>query len=202
MIHWSCCASSRRVAREPGEQVSGIALDDSSGSQGRITITNCQAEPERTNTMNRIARISIGQMYFSTVPDRRVAEITAALDAQRANRRTAPAGSIDADTAARNVVDLEGVLERAEVNLQAHTAHLARLDAARKAEADAADQRKLNDVTEKLRTAYMMQPGASESEFTRVLPDLLLEQRRQAALGASAEFDRQLAEQRRRIGAF
>ena len=77
-----------------------------------------------------------------------------------------------------------------------------RLDAARKAEADAADQRKLNDVTEKLRTAYMMQPGASESEFTRVLPDLLLEQRRQAALGASAEFDRQLAEQRRRIGAF
>ena len=152
--------------------------------------------------MTRISRLSINQLFFSTIPGQRVTEIEAALSQQRTHLRTAPAGSIDADTAARNVVDLEGVLERAEVNLQAHTAHLARLDAARKAEADAADQRKLNDVTEKLRTAYMMQPGASESEFTRVLPDLLLEQRRQAVLGASAEFDRQLAEQRRRLGRF
>ncbi len=91
--------------------------------------------------MTRIERIDINRLHFTTVPDRRVAEITAALDAQRANRRTAPAGSIDEDTAARNVVDLEGVLERAKVNLQAHTVHVAKLDTARTAQRDVSDKR-------------------------------------------------------------
>ena len=152
--------------------------------------------------MTNLTRIDTTRMDFGWDPGQRVAKVTAALNEQRANLRAAPAGSIDAGTATRNVDDLMQTLERAEVNEAARTAHLARLDAERKADADAGDQRKLNDVTEKLRRAYMMQPGASESEFTRVLPDLLLEQRRQAALGASAEFDRQLAEQRRRLGRF
>jgi len=146
-------------------------------------------------------RINIETADFGPSPTR-VATITTAIDQERAVRRSAPAGSYDADIAGRNIDDLQTALARAEANEAARTAHLARLDAERKADADAADQRKLNDVTGKLRTAYMMQPGASESEFNRVLPDLLLEQRRQAALGASAEFDRQLAEQRRRLGRF
>ncbi len=152
--------------------------------------------------MTNLTRIDPAKMNFGWDPDQRVPKITEALNEQRAHLRTAPAGSIDADIVRRNIDDLQQTLARAEANEAARTAHLARLDAERKAEADAADQRKLNDVTEKLRRAYMMQPGASESEFTRVLPDLLLEQRRQAALGASADFDRQLAEQRRRLGSF
>ncbi len=151
--------------------------------------------------MTYLTRIDVTKMDFGWDPAQRVAKVTAALNEQRANLRAAT-DSHNRDVATRNVADLKQALERAEVNDAARTAHLARLDAERKAEADAADQRKLNDVTEKLRTAYMMQPGATESEFTRVLPDLLLEQRKQAALGASAEFDRQVIEQRQRIGRF
>ncbi len=146
--------------------------------------------------MNRIARISIGQMYFSTVPDRRVAEITAALDAQRANRRTAPAGSIDADTARRNVDDLEGVLERAETNLRAHNEHIARLEAAEAAKKQERDDRALAVITDQLRRDYLAQPATTVGEFEKVLPELLAEHRKRAVLNAPAVFAQQLAEAR------
>jgi hypothetical protein len=152
--------------------------------------------------MTRIARLSIDQIYFSTIPDKRVAEITAALDAQRANRRTAPSGSIDEDAAARNVVDLEGVLERANTNLAAHNAHLAKLEAAGDAKQQEHDARALAAITGQLRTNFMAQPGATLKEFDEILPELLREQRRQAALNAPAVREQQLAEAKRRVGAF
>ncbi len=152
--------------------------------------------------MTRIARLSIDQIYFSTIPDKRVAEITAALDAQRANRRTAPSGSIDEDAAARNVVDLEGVLERANTNLAAHNAHLAKLEAAGDAKQQEHDDQALVAITDQLRTNYLAQPGTTVKEFEQVLPELLAEHREDAALNAPALREQQLAEQRLRLGRF
>jgi len=152
--------------------------------------------------MTRISRLSIDQLFISTVPGQRVTEIEAALSQQRTHLRTAPAGSIDEDAAERNIVDLEGVLARAEANLAAHTAHLAQLAAAEAAKRQENDDQALAAITDQLRSNYLAQPGTTVKEFDEILPELLREQRKQAALGASAEFDRQVIEQRRRIGNF
>jgi hypothetical protein len=48
----------------------------------------------------------------------------------------------------------------------------------------------------------MAQPGATLKEFDEILPELLREQRRQAALNAPAVREQQLAEAKRRVGAF
>ncbi len=61
--------------------------------------------------MAHVARISIGQMHFTTVPDQRVADVTAELDRQRANRRTAT-DERERGTAERNIADLETALKR------------------------------------------------------------------------------------------
>ena len=150
--------------------------------------------------MTRIARISIGQMYFSTIPDKRVTEIEAALSQQRANRRTAPSGSIDEDAATRNIVDLELALERAEANLKAHVDLTTRLEATRKAERDEADKAALDAQVDQLRVNYLSQPGATEADFEKALPRLLERQREDAALNAPALREQQLAEAKRRIG--
>jgi hypothetical protein len=150
--------------------------------------------------MNHVARISINQMWFTTVPAQRVTEISAALDAQRVNRRTAPAGSIDEDTARRNIADLETALERAEENLQAHTDLVTRLDRERQAERDASTQRALKATVDQLRTRYLASPGATVEEFDEILPDLLKEQRKQAVLNAPEVFAQQVAEARQRLG--
>ncbi len=151
--------------------------------------------------MTRIARLSIDQIYFSTIPDKRVAEISAALDAQRANRRTAT-DDLDRGTAERNIADLETALERANVNLKAYTERTTRLEAERKAKADEADARALAAITDQLRTNYLAQPGTTVKEFEKVLPRLLERQREDVALNAPAVREQQLAAQRRRIGGF
>ncbi len=152
--------------------------------------------------MSRITRIDINRLHFTTVPDRRVVEIEAALSQQRANRRTAPSGSIDEDAATRNIVDLEGALERAEANLKAHVDLTTRLEATRKAERDEADKAALDAQVDQLRTNYLSQPGATLAGFEQALPRLLERQREDAALNAPAIREQQLVEQRRRIGAF
>ncbi len=149
--------------------------------------------------MTQIARISIDQLYFTTIPDKRVTEITAALDAQRANRRTA-IDDLDRGTVERNIADLEGALEQANVNLKAHTNHMAKLEAERTAQRDASDKAALDGVVAGLRSRYLAEPGATEQEFNEVLPDLLKEQRKQAAIGAQTEFDRQVAKAKQRVG--
>ncbi len=150
--------------------------------------------------MTNVNRIDPTKMDFGWDPAQRVAKITAALNAQRANLRTAPAGSIDAGTATRNVDDLMQTLERAEANEAARTAHLARLDADRQAKADEADARASAAITDQLRSNYLAQPGTSEAEFEKVLPRLLERQREDAALNAPALREQQLAEAKRRIG--
>jgi len=144
--------------------------------------------------MTRIPRISIGQMYFTTVPDQRVADVTAALDQQRANRRTAPSGSIDEDTATRNIVDLEGALERANVNLRAHTNHMAKLEGERAAQRDATEQRRQaadDQLKAREKSTFMASnPTASEADFERLWPairdQMLIDQRGDAIAAARA----------------
>ena len=144
--------------------------------------------------MNRIARISIGQMYFSTIPDKRVTEIEAALSQQRANRRTAPSGSIDEDAATRNIVDLEGALEQANVNLAAHNNHMSRLEAARVAERDEAEARR-QAADDQLKaqeksTFLASNRTASEDDFERLWPairdQMMIDQRNDAIAAARA----------------
>ncbi len=147
--------------------------------------------------MTRIERIDINRLHFTTVPDRRVAEITAALDAQRANRRTAPSGSIDEDTAARNVVDLEGVLERANTNLAAHNNHMAKLEAARAAEREETEKRRqAADDQLKAReksTFLASNRTASAADFERLWPAIrdqqLMDQRNDAIAAVKASWD-------------
>ncbi len=144
--------------------------------------------------MTSVTRIDINRLHFTTVPDRRVAEITAALDAQRANRRTAPSGSIDEDTAARNVVDFEGVLERAEVNLAAHIEHTTRLEAKRKAERDDAEKRRQaadDQMKAQAKSTFLASNrAASEDDFERLWPAIrdqqLIDQRNDAIAAARA----------------
>jgi hypothetical protein len=141
--------------------------------------------------MTRIPRISIGQMYFTTVPDKRVTEISAALDAQRANRRTA-IDDIDRGTAERNVADLETALEQANVNLQAHTNLTARLEAERNAQQQATEQRRQEaDELVKAREKAMFLTSnrtASEADFERLWPamrDQMLIDQRDGAIAAA-----------------
>ncbi len=149
--------------------------------------------------MTRIARISINQLFFSTIPELRVTEISAALDAQRANRRTAT-DDLDRGTAERNIADLETALERAEANLKAHVDLTTRLEATRKAERDEADKAALDAQVDQLRVNYLSQPGTTVVDFEQALPRLLERQREDAALNAPAVFAEQLAEAKRRLG--
>ena len=149
--------------------------------------------------MTRIARIDMNRLHFTTIPDQRVTAISAALDVQRANRRTAT-DDLDRGTAERNIADLETALERANVNLKAHSAHMAKLEAERTAQRDESAKRALDAQVDQLRRSYLSMPGATEQEFNEVLPDLLKEQRKQAALSGNTEFQRQLAEAKQRIG--
>ncbi len=150
--------------------------------------------------MPYLTRVDPTKMDFGWDPAQRVSKITAALNAQRANLRTAPAGSIDADTATRNVDDLKQTLERAEVNEAARTAHLARLDAERKAQRDESAKAALDAQVDQLRVNYLSQPGATEADFEKALPRLLERQREDAALNAPAVREQQLAEAKRRLG--
>jgi len=143
--------------------------------------------------MTRIARISIGQTHFTTVPDRRVAEIEAALSQQRANRRTAT-DDIDRGTVERNIDDLELALEQANVNLAAHTAHLARLEAARVAERDETEKRRQaadDQLKAREKSTFMASnPTASEDDFERLWPairdQMMIDQRNDAIDAARA----------------
>jgi hypothetical protein len=144
--------------------------------------------------MSRITRIDINRLHFTTVPDRRVTEISAALDAERAHLRAAPAGSIDADTARRNVDDLEGVLERANVNLQAHTAHMGKLEAERTAQRDEAEKRRQaadDEVKAREKSTFLASNRtASEDDFERLWPairdQMMIDQRNDAIAAARA----------------
>jgi predicted nucleic acid-binding Zn-ribbon protein len=149
--------------------------------------------------MTRIARLSIDQIYFSTIPDKRVAEIDAALDAQRVNRRTAT-DDLDRGTVERNIADLKTALDQANVNLKAHNAHMAKLEAAEAAKQKENDDRALAAITDQLRTNYLAQPGTTVKEFEQVLPELLAEHRKQAVLNAPAVFAQQVAEAKQRLG--
>jgi len=133
-------------------------------------------------------------MYFSTIPDKRVTEIEAALSQQRANRRTAPSGSIDEDAATRNIVDLEGALEQANVNLAAHNNHMSRLEAARVAERDEAEARR-QAADDQLKaqeksTFLASNRTASEDDFERLWPairdQMMIDQRNDAIAAARA----------------
>ena len=149
-----------------------------------------------------LTRIDPTKMDFGWDPDRRVAKIAAALNEQRANLRAAPAGSIDRDTATRNVADLEETLARAEVNEAAGQKQAQALEAAETAKQQEHDARALAAITDQLRRNYLSQPGATLADFEQALPRLLERQREDAALNAPAVRDQQLADQRRRIGAF
>jgi len=144
--------------------------------------------------MTRITRIDINRLHFTTVPAQRVTAISAALDAQRANRRTAPSGSIDEDAATRNIVDLEGALEQANVNLAAHNNHMSRLEAARVAERDEAEARR-QAADDQLKaqeksTFLASNRTASEDDFERLWPairdQMMIDQRNDAIAAARA----------------
>jgi len=152
--------------------------------------------------MTSVTRIDPARMNFGWDPAQRVSKVTEALNAQRANLRAAPSGSIDEDTAARNIDDLQTALTRVEANEAARTAHLARLEAAEAAKRQEHDARALAAITDQLRTNFMAVPGATLKEFDEILPELLREQRKQAALNAPAIREQQLAVQRHRVGNF
>jgi uncharacterized membrane protein YccC len=152
--------------------------------------------------MTSVTRIDPDRMNFGWDPAQRVPKITEALAAQRANLRAAPSGSIDEDTARRNIDDLQQTLSRAEANEAARTAHRARLEAAEAAKQQEHDDQALVAITDQLRTNYLAQPGTTVKEFEQVLPELLAEHRKQAVLNAPALREQQLAEQRLRLGRF
>jgi len=152
--------------------------------------------------MTRITRIDPDRMNFGWDPAQRVSKVTEALNAQRANLRAAPAGSIDADTARWNIDDLQQTLARAEVNEAARTAHLARLEAAETAKQKENDDRALAVITDRLRHDFLAQPGTTEGAFEQALPRLLERQREDAVLNAAAIREQQLAVQRHCLGSF
>jgi len=149
--------------------------------------------------MAHLTRIDVNRLNFTTIPDKRVADVSAELDRQRSNRRAAT-DPIDRDIAERNVTDLELTLERAEANLKAHVDLTTRLEATRKAERDEADKAALDAQVDQLRVNYLSQPGATEADFEKALPRLLERQREDAALNAPAVREQQLAEAKRRLG--
>jgi len=143
--------------------------------------------------MTSVARIDVNRLNFTTIPDKRVAEIEAALSQQWANRRTAT-DDIDRGTVERNIVDLEGALEQANVNLAAHTAHMAKLEAARVAEREATEQRR-QAADDQLKaqeksTFLASNRTASEDDFERLWPAIrdqqLMDQRNDAIAAARA----------------
>ena len=141
--------------------------------------------------MTSVTRIDINRLHFTTVPDRRVVEIEAALSQQRANRRTA-IDDIDRGTATRNIDDLELALEQANVNLAAHTAHMSRLEAARVAEREETEKRRQEaDELVKAReksTFLASNRTASEADFERLWPairDQMLIDQRDGAIAAA-----------------
>ena len=152
--------------------------------------------------MDYLTRIDVTKMDFGWDPNQRVAKVTAALAEQRAHLRTAPVGSIDADTATRNVADLEETLARAEVNEAAGQKQAQALEAAETAKRQENDDQALAAITDRLRRDFLTQPGTTLGEFEQALPELLAEDRRQSVLNAPAVREQQLAEQRRRLGSF
>jgi len=152
--------------------------------------------------MTSVTRIDPAKMDFGWDPAQRVSKVTEALNAQRANLRAAPAGSIDADTARWNIDDLQQTLARAEVNEAARTAHLARLEAAETAKQKENDDRALAVITDRLRHDFLAQPGTTEGAFEQALPRLLERQREDAVLNAAAIREQQLAVQRHCLGSF
>ncbi len=152
--------------------------------------------------MRRITRIDPDRMNFGWDPAQRVSKVTEPLAEQRAHRRAAPSGSIDEDIAARNVADLEQTLARAETNAEAGRRQAQALEAARAAKQQENDDRALAAITDRLRRDFLTQPGTTLGEFEQALPELLAEDRRQSVLNARTVREQQLAEQRRRIGAF
>jgi len=150
--------------------------------------------------MTNLLRIDPTRMDFGWNPDQRVSKVTEALNAQRAHRRAAPSGSIDEDIAQRNVADLEQTLERAEANAAAGRRQAQSLEAAETAKRQEHDARALAAITDQLRTNFMAQAGATLTEFNEMLPELLRENRKAAALNAPAVFAEQLAEAKRRLG--
>ncbi len=147
--------------------------------------------------MTRIARIDTNRTHFTTIPDQRVTEITTALDAQRANRRTAT-DDIDRGTVERNIVDLETALERANVNLAAHNAHMAKLEAERTAQRDEAEKRRQaadDQLKAQAKSTFLASNRtASEDDFDRLWPgmrdQLMIDQRNDAidAVKASGRY--------------
>ncbi len=143
--------------------------------------------------MTRIARISINQLFFSTIPDQRVTEISAALDAQRANRRTAT-DDLDRGTAERNIADLETALERANVNLKAHSAHMAKLEGERTAQRDETEKRRQaadDQLKAQAKSTFLASNRtASEDDFERLWPamrdQMMIDQRNDAIAAAKA----------------
>ena len=144
--------------------------------------------------MTRIMRIDPTRMDFGWNPDQRVSKITAALDAQRSYLRAAPAGSIDEDAAERNIVDLEGALEQANVNLAAHNNHMAKLEAEETMQRDEAEKRRqAADDQLKAReksTFLASNRTASEDDFERLWPairdQMMIDQRNDAIDAARA----------------
>ncbi len=151
--------------------------------------------------MNVLTRIDPTKMDFGWNPDQRVPKITEALNEQRANLRAAT-DRHNIDVATRNVADLEQALQRAEANEAAGRRQAQALEAARAAKQQENDDRALAAITDRLRRDFLTQPGTTLGEFEQALPELLAEDRRQSVLNAPTVREQQLAEQRRRIGAF
>ncbi len=143
--------------------------------------------------MTRIARIDVNRLFFSTIPDRRVEEVEAALSQQRENRRTA-IDDIDRGTVERNVVDLELALEQANVNLKAHDAHMAKLAAERSSQLDEAEKRRQaadDQLKAQAKSTFLASNRtASDADFERLWPAIrdqqLIDQRNDAIAAARA----------------
>ncbi len=143
--------------------------------------------------MDRIERIDTNRLHFTTIPDQRVTDISAALDAQRATRRTAT-DDIDRGTVERNIADLEIALEQANVNLKAHDAHMAKLAAERSSQLDEAEKRRQaadDQLKAQAKSTFLASNRtASEDDFERLWPAIrdqqLVDQRNDAIVAARA----------------
>lgn len=129
-------------------------------------------------------------MTTPTKPTR--AEIEAYADARLREQGHVPPqpGSLSFDTK-KDVYDQRR--ERAIRNAELHLEHIHTLDMARAAATAEREQAELDAAIDHLRLNYLAQPGATEAEFKEVLPDLLREQRKQAALSSDTDFRRQIA---------
>ena len=109
------------------------------------------------------------------------------------NRRTAT-DDLDRGTAERNIADLETTLERANTNLAAHTAHLAKLEAKLVAEREETEKRR-QAADDQLKaqeksTFLASNRTASEDDFERLWPairdQMMIDQRNDAIAAARA----------------